>query len=242
MISFSSLSQLPGSPEWWTVPHYRPDKRPFLKLFRITCRRSLWRIISEKKRGTVQQEIMNEVKEKDKDLLAMEISSPSHVPFNLEHFLLLMTVCVVSLKNELNELFTQAVSDFCWYTSKYEKRSPPSECCPTRTPSQLFQQISPLILACTQVCTPSASGLPLWRKSIKWTPHRQIYRLLELEKCDVVLYGLRIVIIMKNYFLQLQIFPGRKYYENWPTRLFLVTIKLLSSYLIPSYSSSSDAS
>ena len=56
---------------------------------------------------------MNEVKEKDKDLLAMEISSPSHVPFNLEHFLLLMTVCVVSLKNQLNELFTQAVSDFC---------------------------------------------------------------------------------------------------------------------------------
>ena len=52
---------------------------------------------------------MNEVKEKDKDLLAMETSSPSHVPFNLEHFLLLMTVCVVSLKNELNELFTQAI-------------------------------------------------------------------------------------------------------------------------------------
>ena len=67
----------------------------------------------KKKRGTVQQEIMNEVKEQDKNLLAMETSSPSHVPFNLEHFLLLMTVCVVSLKNELNELFTQAVSDFC---------------------------------------------------------------------------------------------------------------------------------
>ena len=195
-----------------------------------------------KKRGTVHEEIINEVKEKDKDLLAMETSSPSHVPFNLEHFLLLMTACVVSLKNQLNELCTQAISDFCWYTSKYEKHSLPSEWCPTRTPSQLFQWILPLILACTQECTPSASGLPLWRKSIKWTPHRQIYRLLELEKCDVVLYGLRIVIIMKNYFLQLQIFPGRKYHENWPKRLFLVTIKLLSSNLIPSYSSSSDAS
>ena len=51
-----SFPYLPGSPEWWRVPHYRPDKRPFLKLFRTTCRRSLWGIISEKKRGTFQQE------------------------------------------------------------------------------------------------------------------------------------------------------------------------------------------
>ena len=53
-----------------------------------------------------------EGKEKDNDLLAMEISLPSHVPFALEHFLLLMTVCVVSLKNQLNELLTQAMFRF----------------------------------------------------------------------------------------------------------------------------------
>ena len=78
-----------------------------------------------KKRGTFQQEIMNAVKEKDKDLLAMEISSSSHVPFALEHFLLLMTVCVVSLKNQLNELLTQAMFRFLLIHLKIWEAFPP---------------------------------------------------------------------------------------------------------------------
>ena len=45
-------------------------------------------------------QVLNEVKKKDKDLFAMETSSPCHVPFPLEHFLLLMIVCVVSLRNK----------------------------------------------------------------------------------------------------------------------------------------------
>ena len=115
-----SFPYLPGSPEWWRVPHYRPDKRPFPKLFRTTCRRSLWGIISEK-----NEEHFNKKKEKDNDLLAMEISLPSHVPFALEHFLLLMTVCVVSLKNQLNELLIQAMFRFLLIHLKIWEAFPP---------------------------------------------------------------------------------------------------------------------